>query len=345
MGKMKTGFFTATVGGEPIYEGYLLRGEPFVVKAQRYGEVWYRGLLGEEEYQNHLMDNPFEYAFRTYGERYVLHMREFSRRVIARANRDFGEENVKLVFRELPEEHVRLVLGLPEEESEGTGEDDGSVVEFLNRLGSGKAWVGEEAQALLKEVRTESPDFLKVFVYPHYLAFVGSIGSERFVALTSKLESVDLLGEWGSSEGMEDEPDRFNLETFAGLGVPFARVRVKEDGTVSFRIYRRIGMLIKTEVDVPLSLEQVKRVVREYRAWIRSVKTEVQSHRPPHITLPAWKKMIMAYLDEYPNPEDFARILTVEAGISIEVPTVKVEPGGSHGFDHSGPDSTFTTLE
>ncbi len=343
MRKDRSGFFTVVVGEEPIYEGYFLKGKPFVVKAQKYGEVWYRGLLSEEEYQNNLMGNPFEYAHRVYGDRYVRHMDEFARRIMNRAKGDFGEENLRFIFRELPEEHVRLVLGLTADDEGGTERGEGLIDGIIKRLGCGRVWVGEEAKALLGEIQPKRADSLTAFVYPHYLMLVGSVKSEKFVVLTSRLESIDLMMEWDSNGESEDEPERFKLETFSGVGVPFARIKVKGNGVASLRIYRRIGTIVRTEVDVPLSVVQIKRVVEEYRTWVRFVESEVQLLRPSHITLPAWRKMIMAYLDEYPNPEDFARILTVETGLSVEVPTVRVT--GSQEFDHSGSDRTFTTLE
>ena len=315
MGRVKTGFFTATVDGEPIYEGYILNGRPFVVKARRYREVWYRGLLTEEEYQNHMMGNPFEYARITYGDRYLSHMEEFSRRIIERADRDFGRENVRLVFRELPEEHVRLVLGLP---------GDGWKISFVRSIG-GKVWTGKEAEALLPLVRNGREEFLMVLVYPRYTALAGSAGTERFVVLTSRVDrAIDVLRRVPSGGGKE--PERFNLEEFVGLGVPFARIVGRGDGTASIRTYRRIGTVIKGETEVSVSLGTLKRAVKRYWAWVRTVERVVPSERPPHLTLPAWRKMVMAYLDDYPNPEDFTRILSVEAGRPVDVPTLNLLP-------------------
>ena len=315
MGRVETGFFTATVDGEPIYEGYILNGRPFVVKARRYGEVWYRGLLTEEEYQNQMLGNPFEYARITYGDRYLSHMEEFSRRIIERANGDFGRENVRLVFRELPEEHVRLVLGLP---------GDGGKTSFVRSIG-GKVWTGKEAEALLPLVRNGRGEFLMVLVYPRYTALAGSSGTERFVVLTSRVDrAIDVLRRVPSGGGKE--PERFNLEEFAGLGVPFARVVDRGDGTASIRTYRRIGTVIKGKTEVSVSLGTLKRAVKRYWAWVRTVERVVPSERPPHLTLPAWRKMVMAYLDDYPNPEDFTRILSVEAGRPVDVPTLNLLP-------------------
>jgi hypothetical protein len=109
----KSGYVVAMVGNSIVYEGYLIEGNLFILKSPRYDMRWYDGLLSEEEYNDHIMGNPLEYAHKRYGDKFLSHVERFTEEVLNRVERELDRESIRYVLKELPEDHVRVILGLP----------------------------------------------------------------------------------------------------------------------------------------------------------------------------------------------------------------------------------------
>jgi len=319
----KNGYLVAVVNDAIAYEGYLLNGKLVILKAPMYGMKWYDGLLSEEEYVNHLMGNPLEYARKKYGEALVEHLERFTKEVLNRLKNDVRSEEIRYVLKEMDEDYVRTLLGLPD-----TGGFTGDpIVDFLGRIKGRLMKEGEskEVEHLMK-VAPEG-DFLRVMVYPGYLLLIGRKSGRGFALITSDMDStVELIKRWrGDAE--EEEECNMDVEAFAPVGVPFGCVLKEPSGKVRFRIFQRIGRFIRPRRAITVDPTGIKRVITEYRTWVNYVEHELFKTKPPHMTFPAWKKMVLAYLDEYPNPEDLSRIIRVEVGMDIHIPKLEFTYG------------------
>lgn len=298
------------------YEGYLLNGKLIILKAPMYGMKWYDGILSEEEYMDHLMGNPIEYARRKYGEALTEHLERFTREVLSRLKTNVKSGDIRYVLKELDEDYVRTLLGL----SDNVEPAEDPVVDSLKRI-KGRLMIegkSEELNYLMKAAPTG--DFLRVMVYPGYLLLIGRSNGKGFALITSDVNStVEFIKEW---KGDTEEEDRCNMDVdaFAPVGVPFGCILKEPSGNVFFRIFQRVGRFIKPRKVITVNPTGIKRVITEYRTWVNYVEHELFRTRPPHMTFPAWKKMVLAYLDEYPNPEDFSRIIRVETGMDFHIP-------------------------
>jgi hypothetical protein len=188
----------------------------------------------------------------------------------------------------------------------------------------GKVMLEEEHAAVRKLMEiTPKDDFIGAFVYPNFLLLLGRYENRGFAVLTSHVNAVvEVLREWeGNVEG-EGTPN-MDVEHFLFTGVPLARIYKESPNRVHFSIFRRVGRFIKPKSEITLDFATLKKAIGEYRTWVSYVERELLKTVPPGITLPAWRKMVMAYLNEYPNPEDFVRKLTVETGMSFPIPKLQ----------------------
>ncbi len=319
----KNGYLVAVVDDVIAYEGYLLNGKLVILKAPMYGMKWYEGLLSEEEYMDHLMGNPLEYARRKYGEALIKHLEEFTKEVLNRLKNDVKPEDIRYVLKELDEDYIRTLLGL----SDRRGPTGDPIVDSLRRI-KGRLMIEGESEELKHLMRVAPKgDFLRVMVYPGYLLLIGRNNGKGFGLITSDVNStVEFIKEWkGDTE--EEGKCNMDVDAFAPVGVPFGCILKEPSGKVFFRIFQRAGRFIKPRKVITVDLPGIKKVISEYRTWVNYVEHELFRTRPPHMTFPAWKKMVLAYLDEYPNPEDFSRIIRVDVGMEFPIPKLEFTYG------------------
>ncbi|NPA80730.1 MAG: hypothetical protein GXO29_06755 [Thermotogae bacterium] len=342
-----TGYVKGKVGEDVVYEGYILNGEKFITRA--FGEPWYKGLLSEVEILNTQFGNPAKYAYSTYGERYLQHMRDFTRRVLERVGREYGE--VEEEFSEIPEEHVREILGLPEEEQPKpkpkSRRDRSIVLELLNRpvvvegksrrrdkrpdlkrlfsaLGYRTFYINGEGNSRLEPYlrvceNIKHGDTSVLFIFPRFSVLVGRMDDTHFVAVPPGTSvALDTLRNLHFQTVPEEQ--RLHISVFKDVGVPVGKVHLTSESVFRISVFRHIGEVVKVETDKEMDLDSVKTSIGRYRRWVREVETSLVDNTPSHLTRPAWQKIVMAHLDDYPHPEDFERAIQVFSHDKVNIP-------------------------
>ncbi|NPB03226.1 MAG: hypothetical protein GXO39_02280 [Thermotogae bacterium] len=335
-----SGYVVARKGDKILYEGYMLNGELFILKSPFLRMKWYEGLLSEEEYLNFMLDNPLRGAYEKYGERFISHLRSFTALIQDLVSK---EGDFDVILTPLPENHVREALGFPVEISEDRQTPEilsgieqavkgkrsvAEVEEMLKTLGYVRYFVeGHGSKSL--EPYLHVCDAIKhgntslLLLFSRYTLLIGRVKDTRFVGIppgiTVAMDTLEQLPFSGVPE-VRSMP----ISIFREVGVPVGKIHRIGRDRYHVSEMRHTGELVRITKDMRMSKETVKRYVKIYREWVKRVDSEVVEFPPTHLTKPAWKKMVAAYLDDYPHPTDFGRVIQVAAFGEIKIPPIKL---------------------
>ncbi len=329
----RNGFVVVFANGEKVYEGYVLNGETFITAAPALNMVWYRGLLSEIEWENLRLGNPHRYAYEKFGERYLEHLRRFTERVLNSIRERFGAGELEERFVPMPEDHVREILGFPVEEIKIAEElrGDASTDEikrtimalgYTNYYINGGQGEGNRNLAPYTEVceAIEEGDTAFLLLYPKRLVLVGRVGDTHFVAVTPGINiALNTLLQFPPGH-IVAQMRGASISRFRNVGVPMAKVVALDKDRLQVSTLRHVGQLIKVEYSVEMRPENMSKLLNDYKAWLSKVEGYLKENPPSHMTLPAWRKIVAAYLDDYPHPEDFRRMLSVLTYGEVDIP-------------------------
>ena len=345
--KGKSGYVEVRHGNRVIYSGYYLNGRLFAVEAPALNRIWYKGLLSEVEYENERMGNPMRYAYEKYGEKYIKHFEKFTRDVLKEVERTFQREDLDITMISMPEEHVREILGLPADLTFENGEDltsEGlevkslsleSLEDHLKALRYREYYIngkGNEDLAhylkVCESLRRGGRSFL--IVYPKRIVLVGNLGGLEFVALAPGIRVAVETLRWISKQTGSDVADlqdedikRMSISQFIEVGVPLAKVLLKDRTGLLTCVFRHIGNFVSLDREILMDGEELITVYGEYVEWVNRVLNEVRFTPPPTMTKPAWSKLVEAYLEDFPHPLDFKRMINVDLLGEVQIPECK----------------------
>ncbi len=338
----KNGYVEVKLGDRILYSGYYLNGRLFILSAPALGKVWYKGLLSEVEYESERLGNPMRYAHEKYGDRYIKHLEAFTREVLREVKERFAGENLKTNFVPMAEEHVREILGIPlPRKVEGVEAEESEDVEelrltisadtleahlkslhYLDYYINGKG-TKELATYLdiCEAIKHEDTSFL--LIHPHRIVLVGRIGPVQFVGVAPgiKVATATLLYLYEKC-GSTSPPslERLPVGIFREVGIPVAKVLLTDEDRVKISLFRHIGTMVKVDKEVETDLETFHEMFNRWHEWIDAVLYRLRLTPPSRWTKRAWSKLIEAYLEDFPHPLDFERILKVEALSEAEIP-------------------------
>ncbi len=342
--KGKSGYVEVRYGDEVVYSGYYLNGRLFVVDAPALNRIWYKGLLSEVEYENERMGNPMRYAYEKYGDRYIKHFEKFTREVLEEVEKTFQREDLDITMISMPEEHVREILGLPADLTFENGEDITSESLEIKSLSL------ESLEGHLKALRYReyyingrgNGDLIPylnmsenrkrgrssfLLIYPRRIVLVGNLHGLEFVALAPGIKVAIETLRWiskqtGFGEADTDE-NRLTISRFVEVGVPLSKVLPEGEDRFRVRIFRHIGNFVSVDNEVLMAGKDLNTKYGEYVEWVKRVMNEVRFTPPPTMTKPAWSKLVEAYLEDFPHPLDFKRMINVDLLGEVNIPECK----------------------
>ena len=329
----RNGFVVVFSNGEKVYEGYVLNGQKFIIVAPILNMVWYRGLLSDVEWENLRLGNPHRYAYEKFGEEYLKHLKVFTERVLEEVRKRFNEEDLREEFVAMPEDYVREILGFPVEEvkiAEETRESRSAeqikrtlmALGYTNYYINGDYGEGNRNLAYYTEVceAIKEGDTAFLLLYPKRLVLVGRLGDTHFVAVTPGINTaINTLLQFPPGHTiarMRGAP----VSRFKNVGVPMAKVVALSKDRLQVSTLRHVGQFINVEDSIEIKPEDISRLLRSYKRWLSKVEGYLKNNPPSHMTLPAWRKIVAAYLDDYPHPDDFRRMLSVLTYGEVEIP-------------------------
>jgi len=181
-----------------------------------------------------------------------------------------------------------------------------------------------------------------LLIYPRRIVLVGNLHGLEFVALAPGIKVAAETLQWISRRTGFGEVDtdeiRLPISRFVDVGVPLSKVLPEGDDRFLVRIFRHIGNFVSTDREVPMAVEALTTVYDEYVEWVKRVLNELRFTPPPTMTKPAWSKLVDAYLEDFPHPMDFKRMISVDLLGDVNIPECKAinrlyalstAPGGS----------------
>ena len=310
---------------DPLLHVTFLKGVPLYAYSFLVKDRWYDGLLSREEVENNLFGNIFEYAFKNYGEKYLQHLTEYSKRVIQIALKGAAENGWQLEaeFIEEDEDTIREMVGIVRAKTEveafaKTLISLGARQVYLPRMGKNFGY-GDADLGEIYEISTKtfgecdtiiSTPFANVFLIHKFgEPIVFSTDNIIIEELEENLKNIVMGSDKVYFEG-DIKGDKIELPVFKGIGKPFLVAIRKGDGFLTLYLRKDSFQMDLKQLDRVFSSifeinEKLSLVVYEALAEISESNTTITSQDIIDMRM---KILLM----KFPNPEDFKEAVKKE---------------------------------
>ncbi len=309
--------------GDPLLYVSFLKGIPVYAYSFLVKDRWYDGLLSQEEVENNLFGNLFEYAFKKYGQDYIKHMTEYSNRVIYDAITGALENNwdLDVEFVDEDEDTVRQSVGIVSVKTEiesfaktlqSLGARDIYIPSLDKVIGYTKSEDIKEVYRFINERFGEgemilSTPFTNIFLI--YKKGKPLIFSTESVLIEEEENIINILkaSEKKKFERDFNEGDTVDIPAFKTYGKPFLLAFRKNDDFLVIHIKGRKVILRELK-----DLKKIFRTIMEYNEKLSMLlyralekKTNIRSQDIIDVRL----RILMM---KHPNPDEFEEIIRKE---------------------------------
>ncbi len=308
---------------DPILTVYYLKGEPIYAESFVMKRRWWEGLLSEEEVERHIFGDMFRYAYETYGERYVSHLKRYAKDTVSLTEdmvRDFGWE-LEAEATEDPPEDMAAMFHVPYEAGSTSEERALEIASKLNAFGFPVFYVsgsGDDPHGFFHAVRTNREVMDKVagifeeiggsiaFVLPLYIIARLDLDGGRAWVVTKDARKLALALRYLRSA--EDVPDRVLNEVIDTLCCRYVVWR-GEKGT--FYVFDGAKTLSLGSEE---TVETVERYLRTYDRILNAALSSLPSGIPSKMG----RMLLYEITTRHPDTEGFVGEFSRRFGVKLD---------------------------